>query len=144
MRLPSTCSLSVRPLITVMLIGVLGVWGCGPTAMPNYPAPPADPWFQKQVVDHKQPVLVVFGAVWCGYCKQMKPDLAQLGELYPDTLKVVELDVDERSAVADHYGYSALPRLMLFSEGKVIADEVGGRPLYALREFVSPHLPATK
>ena len=84
MRLPASHNLSVRTLMIAIIIGLFGAWGCGPATVGNYPAPPDDPWFKKQVVDQKQPVLVVFGAVWCGYCKQARQYLKQKGIPFQD------------------------------------------------------------
>jgi thioredoxin 1 len=85
----------------------------------NY-APPDDPWFRTAVLDRPGPVLVKFGAPWCGPCRMTDAELAQLP---PD--EVVKIDVGEHPALARHYGVSAIPRMLLFKDGKVVGDRVG-------------------
>ena len=85
----------------------------------SYP-PPEDPWFRSAVLDRSGPVLVKFGANWCGPCRMLDGELPNL-----ESTQVVKIDVDERPNLARHYGVSAIPRMLLFKNGKVIGDRVG-------------------
>jgi thioredoxin 1 len=104
--------------------------------------PPADEWFQKTVVgpSAERPVLVKFGAAWCGPCRAMEPELDKLESSLGDKLRVVRIDVDEREKVADHYGIRGIPRTLVFSEGKVVADAAGMHDADELKSLVKKWL----
>jgi thioredoxin 1 len=38
--------------------------------------------FEKEVLESDIPVLAEFGAVWCGPCKRLEPELEKLGNPY--------------------------------------------------------------
>ena len=88
-------------------------------------APPDDAWFQAEVVNRAEPVLVKFGAVWCPPCRMLDPELDRLSSEMGGRIAVVRINVDQRPALAQHYHVSSIPRLLLFKQGKVIADRVG-------------------
>ena len=105
---------------------VLGAAGYYYFSQPReYPAPPKDGWFQETVIDAHEPVLVKFGAEWCGPCRSLDPVLDNLAEAAHGRMSVVRINVDEHHDLARHYGVSSIPRLLLFNHGKVIADRVG-------------------
>src|SRR5262245_57299687 len=103
---------------------VVGVAGCAQHELGSI-APPTDAWYQEQVVKQELPVLVDFSATWCGPCKMLEPHLEELKEKHGDKLKVVKVDVDQRGEVSSHYGVSGIPAMMIFKDGRVVADEVG-------------------
>jgi thioredoxin 1 len=99
-------------------------------------APPDDAWFQAAVVNQPEPVLVKFGAEWCGPCRMLDPELDQLAEQRRGQLDVVRVNVDQRASLAQHYGVSSIPRLLLFRHGQVVADRVGYVDQSQLQQWV--------
>ena len=69
-------------------------------------------------------IIVDFMADWCGPCKAMKPILAQVAQ--ERGVKVVPINVDTHSAVADRYKVQALPTLILVRE--LDADQLPAGP----------------
>ena len=88
-------------------------------------SPPDDLWFQARVVNQPTPVLVKFGADWCGPCLAMQPELDRLKSRYSGRLAIVEIDIDERPHLADHYSVSGIPRLILFENGRIRKSRTG-------------------
>jgi thioredoxin 1 len=86
---------------------------------------PNDAWFESAVIDQPEPVLVKFGAEWCPPCKAMEPELDQLQAKLQGRAGVVRINVDQHPNLAQHYGVSSIPRLLLFNHGKVVGDRVG-------------------
>ena len=101
--------------------------------------PPNDDWFQTEVVNQGKPVLVKFGAEWCGPCRAMEPVLAELSKSMAGHIHVVEIDVDKHPGLASHYRISAIPRLFLFDHGKVVADRVGSETRDGLLKWIDEH-----
>jgi thioredoxin len=98
--------------------------------------PPNDPWFQAAVVNRSEPVLVKFGANWCGPCRAMEPELTRFTASHGGSVGVVQVDVDQHQDLARHYRVSSIPRLFLFENGKVVADRVGFMNAKQLNEWV--------
>ena len=61
------------------------------------------------------PVLVDFGATWCGPCRRLEPVLAHLSVNYDGRLKVGKVDVDEQPDLSAQFEVSGIPAMMLFS-----------------------------
>jgi thioredoxin 1 len=102
--------------------------------------PPNDPWFQSVVVKSSRPVLVKFGAEWCPPCREMEPVLDDLSSQMSSQVKVIRVDVDEMPELASHYGVSSIPRLILFKNGKVVADRKGYSDSKTMKQWLSKKL----
>lgn len=74
--------------------------------------------FDEQVLQSNLPVLVEFGAVWCGPCKRMEPELEKLAISLSGKLRLAKLDVDESSELTVRYQVMSVPTIVLFVNGK--------------------------
>ena len=102
--------------------------------------PPNAPWFQSVVVQSSRPVLVKFGAEWCPPCQAMEPVLDDLASQMSNQVKVIRIDVDQMPQLASHYGVSSIPRLILFKNGKVIADRKGFHDTGDMKQWINRSL----
>jgi len=73
----------------------------------------------------KQITVVKFGAEWCPPCQAMKPELTQLGKANPKNVRVLDVDVDINSDLAQRYQVSSIPAVYVYKDGKVTAQAVG-------------------
>lgn len=83
-------------------------------------------------------VLVDFYADWCGPCKMIAPVLEQLQEEMSD-VQIVKLNVDEAPDIAQEYGVMSIPTLILFNNGKQIAQTLGFKPKEQLRNWIESY-----
>jgi thioredoxin 1 len=83
--------------------------------------------FETEVLRVPGPVLVDFYAPWCGPCKMLAPLLEQLAGEFAGKVKFAKMNVDEAPNLANQYGITGVPTLMLFRGGKV-ADQIVGFP----------------
>lgn len=74
----------------------------------------------KKIVNSQSIVLVDFGATWCGPCKRLSPRLDELEKEMGDKFKLVKLDSDRDSHLADSMNITALPTLFLYKNGNVV------------------------
>ena len=73
----------------------------------------------------KQITVVKFGAEWCPPCQAMKPEMAKLGKANPKNVRVLDVDVDINSDLAQRYQVSSIPAVYVYKDGKVTAQAVG-------------------
>ena len=93
--------------------------------MPGATFSVSDADFDKEVLKSSEPVLVDFFAEWCGPCKAMAPALEQVAADMKGKVKVAKLDVDQNPEVTQKYTIQAMPTLMIFKDGKKVAERVG-------------------
>jgi len=79
--------------------------------------------FEKEVINSDKKVLVDFNASWCGPCRMLAPIVEEISER--KDIKVVSIDVDEEENLAQEYGVSSIPCLVVFKDGKEINRNVG-------------------
>ncbi|RYE94491.1 MAG: thioredoxin [Myxococcales bacterium] len=84
-----------------------------------------DATFEAEVLRSPTPVLVDFGARWCGPCKLLLPVLEGLATEQSGQLKVVKVDIDDSPRVARRYAIRSAPTLMVFRGGERTAQHVG-------------------
>lgn len=85
--------------------------------------------WKKEVLQSIEPVLVDFWASWCGPCRSMNPAIEALARDF----KVAKVNVDTNQELAARYNISSIPALMIFKDGKIVAQHVGVVPEATLR-----------
>ena len=58
----------------------------------------------------------------------VSPIVDELGTEYADKLDVVKVNVDEEPALAQQYGITGIPSLLVFKGGEVAKSMVGAKP----------------
>ena len=81
--------------------------------------------FDEEVLKSESPVLVDFGAKWCGPCRKLTPVLDEIGEMLADKIKIAKVDADENRELLKQYSVSGLPSLLVFKSGEVVERMVG-------------------
>jgi len=96
--------------------------------------------FSVKVLGSSVPVLVDFWADWCGPCKMLAPELVKLAGLFVGKLRVVKVNIDENSALANGYAIRSVPTMLLVKNGKVVDTLNGAMPANALAQRLQPWL----
>jgi thioredoxin 1 len=99
-----------------------------------------DATFATDVLGADKPVLVDFWADWCGPCKMIGPALEEISDELADKLTIAKVDIMENTETAGKYGVQSIPFLVLFKNGKPVADKLGAAPKSQLKGWVEASL----
>ena len=91
--------------------------------------------FSDEVLLSGEPVLVDFWAEWCGPCRMLSPVVEEIAES-AQGFKVGKVNVDEEFELAERYGISSIPCLIVFNGGKETKRSVGVIPKDAVLDLV--------
>ena len=81
--------------------------------------------FEGEVLQADVPVVVEFGATWCGPCRALEPILERLSQKYGAARKFATINVDDSPGVATKYGVRGTPTIVVFAKGKEVARQIG-------------------
>jgi thioredoxin 1 len=84
-----------------------------------------DASFAADVLNSDKPVLVDFWADWCGPCKMIGPALEEISDELADKVTIAKIDIMENTDVSSQYGVQSIPLMVLFKDGKPVAQEAG-------------------
>ena len=89
--------------------------------------------FEEKVLKADKPISLDLWASWCGPCKMLAPVVEELSEAHPEVL-VGKVNVDEEPELADRFGVTAIPMLVLVKNGEVAKTAVGYQSRQQLEE----------
>ncbi len=71
------------------------------------------------------PVMIDFGATWCGPCKALAPRIEEIEKEYEGKAMVGTADVDECSDLAARFRIRNVPTVLFFKGGEMKDKSVG-------------------
>lgn len=94
---------------------------------PLFPAPqiPDDAAFREVVMKADRPILVKFGADWCGPCRMMEKSLDGFEQVSRGSVAVMRINVDQNPQLAAGFRISSIPHTFLIANGEVISEQRG-------------------
>lgn len=81
-------------------------------------------------------VMAEFYATWCPHCKLMQPTVEEFKRLMKGKLELVQVDVDQESALADFYTIEGTPTFILLRNGEQLWRQSGEMSLDELIKVV--------
>ncbi|MBQ7256429.1 MAG: thioredoxin family protein [Abditibacteriota bacterium] len=116
-------------ILVLIVVVVLGLWtlkhagsrvntptGVGETV--TLGPSPLDFKSLDEIVGKGKPVIIDFGANWCGPCRSFHPKLEKMSEQYKDVAFIKYVDVDKRGDIADDYPINVIPsQIFLTGDG---------------------------
>ena len=100
----------------------------------------SDQDFEKVVLQGGKPAFVDFWAPWCGPCRIVGPFVEELAPSYQGKAIITKMNVDDNPEVAQRYGVTSIPTLMMFKDGKLVDRAVGAMPKSELQKFIDRNL----
>ena len=99
--------------------------------------------FEQQVLKSPLPVLLDFGAEWCGPCRVMEPIVEKLAEQHAGSVRVLQIDADASASIAARYRVRALPTVISFVGGQEHKRHTGATSMKTLLGLLPEPLAAT-
>ena len=85
-------------------------------------------------------VLIDFYADWCMPCVMMAPVLEETANKFKGKIMIGKINVEESPDVAQKFGVSSLPTIIILKEGEVIDKFMGAISEEELEEKLKEHL----
>ena len=95
-----------------------------------------DASFEADVLKSDKPVLVDFWAEWCGPCKMIGPSLEEISDELAGQLTIAKMDIMENTSVPADIGVQSIPLMVLFKDGKAVAQKLGAAPKSQLKSWI--------
>jgi len=99
-----------------------------------------DASFEDDVLKSGKPVLVDFWAEWCGPCKMIGPALEEISEELGEQVTIAKMDIMANTDVPGQIGVKSIPLMVLFKDGKPVAQKLGAAPKSALKGWLESEL----
>ena len=94
----------------------------------------------ESVVNGGKPVFIDFWAPWCGPCRIVGPIVEELAPTYDGKAILGKLNVDDNPVVAQKFGVTSIPTMMIFKDGKLVDRMIGAVPKGVLQQFIDRNL----
>lgn len=99
-----------------------------------------DESFKADVLEAGKPVLVDFWAEWCGPCKMIAPALEEISEELGEQVTIAKMDIMENTGIPGEIGVQSIPLMVLFKDGKAVAQKLGAAPKGQLKSWLEGEL----
>jgi thioredoxin 1 len=93
--------------------------------------------FEAEVTKSGNLVLIDFWAPWCGPCKMQTPILEKLAQSGETNAKIVKINTDENPDLAQKFGISSIPTMVLLKGGTELERLVGVQPESVLKQKIT-------
>lgn len=82
--------------------------------------------FESLIVKTDGVAFIDFWAPWCGPCRAISPIIDEISVEYEGRVQVYKMNVDENTVVPAKYAIRAIPTMMIFKDGELQEQIVGG------------------
>lgn len=91
--------------------------------------------FETLIADSK-PVVVDFGATWCGPCQMVAPIIEELAHEYDGRVVIGKCDVDQDSDLPGRFNVRNIPTILFIKNGEIVSKLVGAQSKDVLKKAI--------
>ena len=99
-----------------------------------------DDTYAAQVEQSALPVILDFGATWCGPCKKLEPILDQLSAEFGEKVRFLKVDVAEAPETAKKFGVMSVPTVVFLKAGQKVHQFIGLESKEKIQKLITQHL----
>ncbi|MHA2062449.1 MAG: thioredoxin family protein [Candidatus Sifarchaeia archaeon] len=89
--------------------------------------------FELLLKKNEEPVVVIIDAKWCGCCQIMVPVIEKLAAQFKDSISFISVNSEDLEKLDLNFDSDVLPKILLFSNGRMI-DQVFGTASFEFLE----------
>jgi len=82
-------------------------------------------------------VVLVFEKEWSGACQLLEPILTKLSFAFENSLRIIRINIEQNSKLADHYNINQVPTIFVLKEGNIMDTIVGLVPYEIIKTKIS-------
>ena len=90
--------------------------------------------FEEIVLNSDKPVMVDFGAAWCGPCRAIAPYIDEIAAEYDGRAFVGKVDIEQCPEITGRFGVRNIPTILYFKNGELVDKHVGATSKATLAE----------
>ena len=79
----------------------------------------------EELIAQGKPMLIEFGASWCGPCRKIGPYIDEIAKTYEGQALVGKVDIEECDDLVEKFGIRNVPTVLYFKNGEVVDKNVG-------------------
>ncbi|WP_419571677.1 thioredoxin TrxC [Rheinheimera sp.] len=95
--------------------------------------------FVNQVQKSELPVVIDFWASWCGPCLNFAPVFSQAAAELEPGFRFAKVNTEQQQQLAAQFQIRSIPTLMLFKQGKLVAQQSGAMPKQMFYQWLQQH-----
>jgi thioredoxin 1 len=89
----------------------------------------------EETIKKNKIVVVDFWAEWCGPCRMFAGTFEEFSKENTDVL-CAKVNVDQAPVTSGKYNVMSIPTIIIFKDGKIVAQKTGALPKPMLKAFV--------
>lgn len=88
------------------------------------------------LLNEGKPMVIDFGAEWCGPCRVLSPIIDELATEYEGRVIIGKVDIDNNNDIVAQFGIRNVPTVLFFKDKEIVDKQVGATQKTAFIEKI--------